>query len=43
LGNIHAFKCHYRTQLILKAVAMIDRGLLEDGAQRKLNVFVAEA
>lgn len=48
LGIIHAFKCHYRKQLIRKAVAMIDGGLLEDASKLKLNIlsalhFVAEA
>jgi hypothetical protein len=32
LGISHAFRCHYRKQLILKTVAMIDRGLLQDAA-----------
>jgi hypothetical protein len=38
LGIIHAFKYHYRKQLISKTAAMIDGGLLQDAAQMKLNV-----
>jgi hypothetical protein len=48
LGIIHAFKCYYRNQLIQKTVAMIDRGLLQDATQMKLDAlsathFIAEA
>jgi hypothetical protein len=33
LGIIHAFKCHYRKQLIQKTVAVIDGGLLQVATQ----------
>jgi hypothetical protein len=42
LGIIHAFKCHYRKQLIAKTAAMIDGGLLHDAAQMKLDVLSAK-
>jgi hypothetical protein len=41
LGIIHAFKCHYRKQLIWKTVAMIDGVLLQDTVQMKLDVLSA--
>jgi hypothetical protein len=41
LGITHAFKCHYRKQLILKTAAAIDGGLLQDSAQMKLDVLSA--
>jgi hypothetical protein len=41
LGIIHAFKCHYRKQLIRKTVAMIDGGLLRDAVMKKLDVLTA--
>jgi hypothetical protein len=43
LGIIRTFKCHYRKQLILKTVAMIDEGLLQDAAQMKLDVLSGNA
>jgi hypothetical protein len=36
LGIIHAFKCHYRKELI-QTVAMIEGGLLQDTTQMKLE------
>jgi hypothetical protein len=41
LGIIHAFKCHYRKQLIRKTVAMIDGGLFRDAFMKKLDVLTA--
>jgi hypothetical protein len=41
LGITHAFKCHYRNQLILKTAAAIDGGLIQDAAQMKLDVLFA--
>jgi hypothetical protein len=41
LGIIHTLKCRYRKQLILKTVAMIDGGLLQDATQMKLGVLSA--
>jgi hypothetical protein len=48
MGAMHAFKCHYRKQLIQKTAAMTDGGLLQDATQMKLDVlsaicFIAEA
>jgi hypothetical protein len=47
-GIIHAFKCHYRKQMIRKTVVMTDGGLLQDAIQTKLDMlsamhFIAEA
>jgi hypothetical protein len=41
LGIIHAFKCHYRKQLIQKTVVMTDGGPLQDATQIKLDVLSA--
>jgi hypothetical protein len=41
LGIINAFKCCYAKLLIQKTVAMIDRGLLQDATQMKLDVLSA--
>jgi hypothetical protein len=41
LGVIHAFKCHYRKQLISKTAATIDGGLLQDAEQMELGVLSA--
>jgi hypothetical protein len=41
LGIIHAFKCHYRKQLISKTSAVIEGKLLQDTAQMKLNALSA--
>jgi hypothetical protein len=48
LGIIHAFKCHYRKQLIQRTVALINGGLLQQATQMKLDMlfavhFIAEA
>jgi hypothetical protein len=39
LGIIHAFKCHYRKQVIQKTAAMIDGPVLQDATQMKLDVL----
>jgi hypothetical protein len=41
LGIIHAFKCHYRKQVIEKTVAMTDGGLLQDATHMKVDVLSA--
>jgi hypothetical protein len=41
LGIIHAFKCHYRKQLISKTAATTDGGLHQDATQMKLKVLSA--
>jgi hypothetical protein len=41
LGIIHAFKCHYRKQLISKTAATVLGGLLQDDVQMKLGVLFA--
>jgi hypothetical protein len=41
LGIIHAFNCHYRKHLILKTVATVGGGLLQDAPQMKLGVLSA--
>jgi hypothetical protein len=48
LGITHAFRCHYRKQLILKTAATVDGVLLQDATQMKLDMlsamhFIAEA
>jgi hypothetical protein len=40
-GIIHAFRHHYRKQLISKTAATTDEGLLQDAAQMKLDVLSA--
>jgi hypothetical protein len=41
LGIIHAFKCQYRKQLTLKAVAVIDGGLLGDASKMQISLLTA--
>jgi len=48
MGIIHAFISQYRKQLIRKALAMINGGLLGDASKMKTNLltalhFIAEA
>jgi hypothetical protein len=48
MGIIHSFKCQYRMHLIQKAAAMMDRELLSDASQMKINLltdlhFITEA
>jgi hypothetical protein len=41
MGIIHTYKCQYRTQLIRKAVAMIDGELLGDATKMKISILTA--